>query len=74
MATTPDRTRAIRIPRVSPQTTIESEAARLLGGARSPTRGSMICGVTVVTAVMNDIAEKTARDLVMQRPILSMDK
>ena len=40
--TTPERTRAIRIPRSSPDTTIEMAVARLCGGAKSPTRGSTI--------------------------------
>jgi hypothetical protein len=53
-----------------PDTTIESAAARRLGGARSPTRGSMSWGVTVVMAQMKDIAVKAARLLVTQRPIL----
>jgi hypothetical protein len=35
----------------------------------SPTRGSISCGVTVVTEVMKDMAQKTAKFLVTQRPI-----
>jgi hypothetical protein len=50
-----------------PDTTMERAAARLLGGAKSPTKGSINWGVTVVTAVMKDIAVKTPRLEVMQR-------
>ena len=66
----PDRTRAMRMPSIKPDTTMDSAAARRWGGARSPTSGSMSCGVTVVMATMKDIAVKTARLLVMQRPSL----
>lgn len=38
--TTPERTRAIRMPSRRPETTIERAVARRWGGARSPTRGS----------------------------------
>lgn len=38
--TTPERTRAIRMPRRRPETTIERAVARRWGGARSPTSGS----------------------------------
>lgn len=64
----PDRTRATRIPRRRPDTTIEMAVARLADGARSPTRGSMSCGVTVVTAVMKERATKTENDPVRHRP------
>ena len=37
----------------------------------SPTRGSMSCGVTVVTEVRKEMVRKAGKDLVMQRPILS---
>jgi len=66
----PESRRAISMPRRRPETTIERAAARRLGGARSPTRGSMSCGVTVVTAVRNDMTVKTVRFFVTQRPIL----
>lgn len=68
----PERRRAIRSPRSRPEVTIEREAARLFGGARSPTKGSMSCGVTVVTAEMNEMAVKTAKLSVMQTPILEV--
>lgn len=43
---------------------------RLLGGARSPTKGSMIWGVTVVMAVKKVTARKAVKDEVTQRTIL----
>ena len=55
-----------------PDTTMERAAARLFGGARSPTRGSMSCGVTVVMEVMKDIAVKVARSWVRHRPSLGI--
>lgn len=58
------------MPSINPETTIESEEARLSGGAKSPTSGNMICGVTVVMAVMNEIPVKVAKEVVTQRPIL----
>lgn len=64
----PDRTRATRMPRRRPETTIERAVARLAGGARSPTRGSMSCGVTVVTAAMKERATKTENDPVRHSP------
>lgn len=63
----PDSTRATRTPSISPETTTERAAARREGGARSPTSGSMSCGVTVVMATMNDIAVKVLRSFVRQR-------
>lgn len=66
----PERTRAISIPRRRPDTTMLREVARWAGGARSPTRGSMSCGVTVETEVMKLRMQKTVKFLVMQRPIL----
>jgi hypothetical protein len=59
-------------PSMSPDTTMERAAARLLGGARSPTRGSMSWGVTVVMEVMKDIAVKVPRSWVRQRPSLGV--
>lgn len=56
---------------MKPETTIESEDARLFGGARSPTSGNMICGVTVVIAVMNEIPVNVANEVVTQRMILN---
>lgn len=58
------------MPSSRPDVTIERDAARLLGGARSPTSGSMSWGVTVVIAVMKEIAVKAAKDLVTHTPIL----
>lgn len=40
--TTPERTRAIRMPRSRPETTIDRALARRWGGARSPTSGSTV--------------------------------
>jgi len=68
----PERTRAIRIPSERPETTIERAAARLCGGAKSPTRGSINCGVTVVTEQIKEIAVNVARLFVMQSPILRL--
>ena len=51
---------------------MEREMARLEGGASSPTRGSMICGVTVVIAVMKEMARKTLKSFVTQSPILEV--
>ena len=65
----PDRTRATRIPRRRPETMVERAVARLAGGARSPTRRSMSCGVTVMTAVMKERATKTENDPVRHKPI-----
>ena len=64
----PERSRAMSIPSNSPETTIESAVARLRRGARSPTRGSINCGVTVVTAVMKESAKKIEKDLVTHNP------
>lgn len=66
----PERRRAIRMPSMRPEVTIERETPFLLGGASSPTRGSISCGVTVVAPTMKERAEKTGREVVMQRPIL----
>lgn len=66
----PDRRRAIRIPSIRPETTMERAAARRWGGARSPTRGSISWGVTVMMPVMKLMAEKTAMEEVTQSPIL----
>lgn len=70
-ATTPDSSRAMSIPNNMPDTTIESDVDRRCGGAMSPTRGNISCGVTVVTLVTKDMAPKAANDLVTQRPILA---
>lgn len=48
LAKIPDKTLAISMPRARPDTTMERELARRCAGARSPTRGSMSCGVTVL--------------------------
>jgi hypothetical protein len=47
-ATTPESNLAINNPKANPETTMEREAARRCIGTRSPTRGSMSCGVTVL--------------------------
>lgn len=72
--TTPESTLAIRIPSRRPDTTIERAVARRAEGARSPTRGSINWGVTVVRAVMNESAEKTAKELVIHSPTLNEDE
>jgi hypothetical protein len=66
----PERTRAINIPSIKPDVTMESAAARLFGGARSPTRGSISWGVTVDTATRKETVEKTASDFVVHSTIL----
>ena len=58
------------MPNKRPDVTIDRDAALLLGGARSPTRGSISCGVTVVIAVINEMAVKAAKSFVTQTPIL----
>ncbi len=68
--TMPLRMRARRTPSAFPDVTIDKAIARLCGGARSPTRGSIIWGVTVVIAVKKEMAENAAKLLVVQRPIL----
>ena len=66
----PLRIRARRTPSALPDVMIDRAIARLCGGARSPTNGSIICGVTVVMAVKKEMAENAAKLLVVQRPIL----
>lgn len=51
---------------------MEREAARRWGGARSPTSGSMICGVTVVMETRKERAVKVRRFVVRQRPSLGV--
>lgn len=46
------------MPSESPDTTSDSEVALLCAGARSPTKGNMSCGVTVVMPQMKDTAAK----------------
>ena len=58
------------MPRRFPETTIDREKALLDAGASSPTRGSMICGVTVVTAVIYEMVRKALKLFVTHRPIL----
>lgn len=67
----PERTRATSTPSMRPETTMDRAAARRDGGARSPTSGSMSCGVTVVTATMKDMAVKVPRSDVRHSPSLS---
>lgn len=65
---TPESSRAIKIPRSKPDTTMDRAVARRWAGAKSPTRGSISWGVTVVTAVMKERARKTPNDLVTHKP------
>ena len=58
------------MPNNRPDVTMDRDAALLLGGARSPTRGSISCGVTVVMAVMKEIAVNAAKSFVTHTPIL----
>lgn len=69
LASTPERVRARRTPRERPDTITAREEARREGGARSPTRGSMSCGVTVVAPQRKDMAEKEGKEVVRQRGI-----
>jgi hypothetical protein len=62
------------MPSKRPDVTIERDAALLLGGARSPTKGSMSCGVTVVIAVIKEMAVKAPKSFVTQTPILETEK
>lgn len=64
----PDKRRAISMPRRRPDTTTEIAVARRCAGARSPTRGSISWGVTVVIAVMKESARKTEKDFVTHKP------
>jgi hypothetical protein len=66
----PESTLATRMPIVNPETTIDIAEARRSGGARSPTSGSMICGVTVATPVKNCIAIKAFSFFVVANPML----
>lgn len=72
-ATTPERIRAMTIPRRLPETTMLRARGRRFGGASSPTRGSMIWGVTVVMAVMKETPRKTEKFEVRQRTILVIE-
>ena len=67
---TPERSLAISMPSNRPDVTMDRDAALLLGGARSPTSGSISCGVTVVIAVMKEMAVKAPKSFVTQTPIL----
>lgn len=49
------------MPSESPDTTSEREVALRCAGARSPTRGSMSCGVTVVMPQMKDTAANVSK-------------
>lgn len=55
------------MPIAIPDTTMARELALRAGGARSPTRGSMSCGVTVVTPQRKDTTWKATNDVVRQR-------
>lgn len=55
-------------PKSSPEETIARQVARRFGGARSPTNGSISCGVTVVNAVINDNPTKTENEFVRHNP------
>ena len=68
----PERTRAMSMPRRTPETTMEREVARRWGGARSPTRGSISWGVTVVMEVRRERRQKRGKEVVRQRPILGI--
>ena len=58
------------MPRRTPETTMEREVARRWAGARSPTRGSISWGVTVVVEVRRETTQKSGKEVVRQRPIL----
>ena len=47
---------------------MERACARFSGGAKSPTKGNIIWGVTVVIDAMKDSAAKASKLVVRQRP------
>lgn len=69
MATTPERNLATIMPRSNPDVTMDRLAPLRSGGAKSPTRGIMSCGVTVVAPHMNEMTRKGVKDGVMHRAI-----
>src|SRR2546423_14828160 len=66
--TMPLRIRARRTPKTFPEVTIERAIARLCGGARAPTRGSIICGGTVVMAGKEEKGENNRKRLGGPKP------
>ena len=69
LVTTPESTRATNIPNSSPDTMMESEAPRRWAGAKSPTRGIISCGVTVVAPQINETTRKARKDFVTHKTI-----
>ncbi|KAF9766859.1 hypothetical protein IL306_000664 [Fusarium sp. DS 682] len=68
-ATTPESNLAINKPSISPDVTIARREAFRCAGAKSPTRGTISCGVTVVAPQTKDKARKTVKSFVTQSPI-----
>jgi hypothetical protein len=68
-ATTPESNLAINRPSMSPDVTIARRDAFRCAGAKSPTRGTISCGVTVVAPHTKDKARKTVKSFVTQSPI-----
>jgi hypothetical protein len=68
-ATTPESNLAINRPSISPDVTIARREAFRCAGAKSPTRGTISCGVTVVAPHTKDKARKTVKSFVTQSPI-----
>jgi hypothetical protein len=66
----PESTLATRMPIVKPDTTMDIAEARRSGGAKSPTSGSITCGVTVAIPVKNCMAMKEFSVLVVANPML----
>lgn len=64
----PESNRATNIPSDKPDITIDRQLAFLLDGARSPTNGSISCGVTVVMPQMNEMPEKVLNCVVRHKP------
>lgn len=56
------------MPSESPETTIDKQLAFLFAGARSPTNGSINCGVTVVIPQMNEMAANDSKRGVRHKP------
>lgn len=56
------------MPSARPETTIDIQLAFLLAGARSPTNGSINCGVTVVMPQMNEMAANDSKRGVRHKP------
>lgn len=66
----PENTRAIRIPKSSPEKTMERAVARREGGARSAVSGRRTCGVTDEMPVRKERTWNVRREWVRERPMV----